>query len=371
MSIESKSPLAAEFQTIHEFVKAAKIRTNAMAWDYLVGATETETTLRRNRLAIDSIALKPRVLRDVSTCDTSTKFMGAKLRLPVLLAPVGSLETFHPEGGPGVAKAAAEFGVPSMLSSVGTMELEQIKGVTGGLKIYQLYVRGDDAWVDARVERAVKAGYDAFAITVDTAVYSRRERDIAKRFKKSWRADVTGTEHQAALSWKNIAHFKKTHKIPLILKGIGSVEDAKMAVEHGVEAIYISNHGGRQLDHGRGSLDVLGEVRAALGPKPKLIVDGGFARGTDIVKAVALGADMVGLGRVYCYALAAAGQAGVVRYLEILEDEMRSAMGLVGVNKLGDLNAGYLHQGAPVVTQQHVFSAFPLLGLDDPGYGGR
>jgi isopentenyl diphosphate isomerase/L-lactate dehydrogenase-like FMN-dependent dehydrogenase len=371
MSVESKSPLATEFVTIHEFVKAAKIRTNAMAWDYLVGATETETTLRRNRLAIDSIALKPRVLRDVSRCDTSIQFMGKKLRMPVLLAPVGSLESFNPEGGSGAAKAAGEFGIPAMMSSVGTMELEQIKDVKGGLKIYQLYVRGDDAWIDARVERAIKAGYEAFAITVDTAVYSRRERDMAKRFKKSWRADLTGTEMQAALSWKNIAQFKKSHKIPLILKGIGTVEDAKIAAEHGVDAIYVSNHGGRQLDHGRGSLDVLGEVRAALGAKPKLIVDGGFARGSDIVKAVALGADMVGLGRVYCYALAAAGQAGVVRMLEIIEDEMRSAMGLMGVTTLAELNPSFLHRDAPVVTQQHVFSAFPLLNLEDPGYGGR
>jgi isopentenyl diphosphate isomerase/L-lactate dehydrogenase-like FMN-dependent dehydrogenase len=371
MSIESKSPLATDFLTIHEFVKAAKIRTNAMAWDYLVGATETETTLRRNRLAIDSVALRPRVLCDVSHCDTSTTFMGKTLRLPVLLAPVGSLESFSPEGGPGAAKAAGEFGIPAMMSSVGTMELEQIKGVTGGLKIYQLYVRGDDAWVDARVERAIEAGYEAFAITVDTAVYSRRERDISKRFKKSWRADLTGTDAQATLSWKNIAHFKKTHKIPLILKGIGTVEDAKIAADHGVDAIYVSNHGGRQLDHGRGSLDVLAEVRTALGPKPKLIVDGGFARGTDIVKAIALGADMVGLGRVYCYALAAAGQAGVVRMLEILEDEMRSAMGLMGITSLAQLNPSYLHHNAPVVTQPHVFSAFPLLNLEDPGYGGR
>jgi isopentenyl diphosphate isomerase/L-lactate dehydrogenase-like FMN-dependent dehydrogenase len=368
---DSKSALATEYLTIHEFIKAAKIRTNAMAWDYLVGGTETETTLRRNRLAIDQIALRPRVLRDVSSCDTATKFMGKTLRLPVLLAPVGSLETFSPEGGPGAAKAAGEFNVGAMMSSVGTMDLEQIKDVKGGLKIYQLYVRGDDAWIDARVERAVKAGYEAFAITVDTAVYSRRERDIAKRFKKSWRTDITGTDCQAALSWKSVEHFKKTHKIPLILKGIGTAEDAKIAIEHGVDAIYVSNHGGRQLDHGRGSLDVLQEVRAAVGPQPKLIVDGGFARGTDIVKAMALGADMVGLGRVYCYALAAAGQAGVVRMLEILEDEMRSCMGLLGVTALKDLNASYLYHGAPVVTPPHVFSAFPLLGLDDPGYGGR
>jgi isopentenyl diphosphate isomerase/L-lactate dehydrogenase-like FMN-dependent dehydrogenase len=177
--------------------------------------------------------------------------------------------------------------------------------------------------------------------------------------------------HTDALSWKNVEHFKKTHKIPLILKGIGTAEDARMAVEHGVEVVYVSNHGGRQLDHGRGSMDVLSEVLDAVKGKAEIIVDGSISRGTDVVKAIAMGADAVAIGRLFCYALAAGGQAGVVRMLEILEDEMISAMGLSGVTRLKDLNRGSLHIGAPLVAQPHVHSAFPLLNLDDPGYGGR
>jgi glycolate oxidase len=368
-----RPPLEAEFQTLHEFVKAAKMKLSPMIWDYLVGATETETTMRRNRLAIDSVALRPRVLRDVSKIDSGKTFMGKRRRLPLLLSPVGSLESFDPGGGATVAKAAAEFGVPIMLSSVTKMDMEQIKEVPGGTHIYQLYVRGDQAWVDARVDRAIDAGYDAFAVTVDTAVYSRRERDIAKRFAKPWRAAVSGMEqvYQAAYSWKNVEHFKKKYKIPLVLKGIGTAEDAKMAVEHGVDMIYVSNHGGRQLDHGRGSFDVLAEVLEVVNKKAVVIVDGGFNRGTDIVKAMAMGADIVGVGRLYCYALAAAGQAGIVRLLTILEDEVRSAMGLTGVTSYDQLNSSFLYKGAPMVAEPRVHSVFPLLNLDDPGYGGR
>jgi len=361
------------FLTIHEFVKAAKMKLSPMIWDYLVGATETETTMRRNRLAIDSVALRPRVLRDVSKIDSGKVFLGKRRRLPLLLSPVGSLESFDPGGGATVAKAAAEFGVPVMLSSVTKMDMEQIKEAPGGTHIYQLYIRGDQAWVDARVDRAIAAGYEAFTVTVDTSVYSRRERDIAKRFAKPWRASVSGMEqvYQASYNWKNVEHFKKKYRIPLILKGIGTAEDTKMAVEHGVDAIYVSNHGGRQLDHGRGSFDVLAEVLDVAKGKATVIVDGGFSRGTDIVKAMAMGADGIGIGRLYCYALAAAGQAGVVRLLTILEEEVRSAMGLTGVTSYDELNPGFLYKGAPMVAEPRVHSAFPLLNLADDGYGGR
>lgn len=361
-----------QFLTLHEFVKAAKMRLNPMIWDYLVGACETETTMLRNRQAIDSIALRPRVLRDVSKIDAGSTFFGKQLRLPVVLAPVGSLQSFEPGGGATAARAIERFGAGMMLSSVSEPGLEAArKAAPTGCLIFQLYVRGDDAFVDGYARRAIEAGYDAFAITVDTAVYSRRERDIAKRFVRYWRTDATGMDYQAALSWKDIERFKKTHKIPLILKGIGTAEDAKVALEHGVDTIYVSNHGGRQLDHNRGSIDVLSEVVDVVQGKARIIVDGGFSRGTDLLKAIAMGADAIGIGRLYCYAMAAGGEAAVVRMFEILEDEMKSAMGLAGVTKLGDLNTSYLHFGAPVVGNAHVHSAFPLLNLEDLGYGGR
>jgi isopentenyl diphosphate isomerase/L-lactate dehydrogenase-like FMN-dependent dehydrogenase len=360
-----------QFLTLHEFVKAARMTLNPNIWDYLVGGTETETTVRRNRLALDQIALRPRVLRDVSKINSRAQFLGQDVRLPVLLAPVGSLDSFDPGAGVTVAEGAGAFGVPMMLSSVNKRPLDEVRAATKAPLTFQLYVRGDEAFIDDTVAKAEAAGFEAFCITVDTAVYSRRERDIAKRFVKRWRTEASGMDFQAALNWYDVERFKSKHKMPLILKGIGTAEDARIAVEHNVDVIYVSNHGGRQLDHGRGSMDVLAEVLEAVDDKAKVIVDGGFCRGTDIVKAMAMGVEAVGVGRLYCYALAAAGANGIVRMLEILENEVQSAMGLVGVTRFDQLGSSYLHFGAPPVAQPGVHSAFPLLGLDDPGYGGR
>jgi glycolate oxidase len=356
-----------QFMTLHEIVKRARQNLNQHAWDYLVGGTETETTLKRNRQALDSIAFRPRVLRDMTYVDPGCEFMGHKLRLPLLLAPIGSLETFGEGGGATATKAAAEFGVVHMLSSVCNPGLEEVAAAADSLRIFQLYVRGDDAWTDEYVYRAVDAGYFAFCITVDTAHYSRRERDIAKRFVKSWRAQATGTNYQQGLSWDNIKYFKDKHTIPLILKGIATAEDAVIACEHGVEGIYVSNHGGRQLDHGRGSMDVLPGIVAAVCGRAKIIVDGSFMRGTDIIKAIAMGADLVGLGRLECLGIAADGQAGIVRMLELLENEIVTDMGLLGVNRWDQLDSSYLHPAHPV-EPAHALSAFPLLNVRDEGY---
>src|SRR5437773_1541573 len=359
------SGLDDRFQTLHEIVRAAKNRLPAGEWDYLVGATETETTLRRNRLALDSIAFRPRVLRNVSQVDVSSTFLGRPVRIPVMFAPIGSVESFTPGGGATAAQASAEFGVPQMLSSVCHPGLEAVAKAADNFRIFQLYVRGDDAFVDDWVRRAVDNGYAAFAITVDTASYSRRERDLARRFVKPWRQRASGHDFQAAFSWDNIKRFKDLHNIPLILKGIATAEDAALACDHGVEGVYVSNHGGRQLDHGRGTMDILPEVVQAVRGRATIIVDGSFMRGTDVVKAIALGAQAVGMGRLTCCGLAAAGQAGLVRVFELLEEEIRLCLGLLGVNRLSTLDSSYLHPASPV-RPAHVTSAFPL--LEEEGY---
>jgi glycolate oxidase len=360
------SNLEDRFQTLHEIVRAARANLAPGPWDYLAGGTETETTLRRNRQALDSIAFRPRVLRDVSKIDCTTTFLGRPLRIPVMLAPVGSVESFSPGGGATAGKAAAEFGIAQMLSSVCNPGLEATAAAAPhGFRIFQLYVRGDDAWVDDWVKRARDNGYVAFCLTVDTAVYSRRERDLARRFIKPWRQRATGREFQAALSWDQVKRFKDLHDIPLVLKGIATAEDAALAVEHGVEVVYVSNHGGRQLDHGRGTMDVLPEVLEAVGGRASVMVDGSFVRGTDIVKAIAMGAQCVGIGRLACCGLAAADSAGLLRVLELLEEEIHLAMGLLGVDRLAALNRSYLSVASPV-NRPHVTSAFPL--LDEEGY---
>jgi isopentenyl diphosphate isomerase/L-lactate dehydrogenase-like FMN-dependent dehydrogenase len=360
--------VGADFQALHEIVAKARQNLNQNDWDYIVGAAESETTLRRNRLAIDSLGLRPRVLRDVSHIDTSVEVLGRTLRLPVVLAPVGSLESFHPGAAADVVRAAEKFGVAHMLSSVCQPGLEKVaEAAPDAVRMFQLYVRGDEAWVDDHVARAIANRYSVFCLTVDTAIYSRRERDIAKRHVVLGRRRASGREFQAALDWRTVERIRKRFDIPLALKGIATAEDAKIAVEHGVAWIYVSNHGGRQLDHGRGAMDVLPEIVAATQGRAKVIVDGGFARGTDIVKAIAAGASLVGLGRLQCYALAAGGEDALVRLLELLEDEVMRCLGLLGVSRFADLDRSYLH-AAPPVTVPHVLSAFPLLKIEEYRY---
>jgi glycolate oxidase len=357
-----------EFENLHELVAKARANLNQNAWDYIVGGTETETTLRRNRMALDEIAFRPRVLRNVSQVDTSVELFGRKLRLPVVLAPVGALETFDPGGAASVVRAVDRFGAAHMLSSVSDPGMEAVaQAAPGALRIYQLYVRGDDAFVEDHVSRAIASGNTAFCLTVDTAHYSRRERDLAKRHVTVGRSRVAGREFQMTLDWRTVKLIKDNYKIPLIIKGIATAEDAKIAIDHGVEWIYVSNHGGRQLDHGRGAMQVLPEIVGAAAGRAKIMVDGSFCRGTDIVKAIAAGADLVGIGRLQCWALAAAGEAGVVRMLELLEDEVRRCLGLLGVNSFAELDKSYLHAATPT-NLPHVFSAFPLLEIEPYRY---
>ena len=359
------APLTEQFQTLQEIVAAARSNLAPGPWSYLIGGAETETTVRRNRHALDSIAFRPRVLRDVSRIDSSSVFLGNKVRLPVMLAPIGGLESIVPEGAAAAARASAQFGVPQMLSSVCQPGLEKTAAAADNIRVFQLYVRGDDAWIDDHVRRARDNGYCAFCLTVDVAVYSRRERDLIGRFIKPWRATAgEGAPFQAGLSWDHVKRYKDKHNgkraLPLIIKGIATAEDAELAVQHGVEVVYVSNHGGRQLDHGLGSTAVLPEIIKAVEGKAEVWVDGGYMRGTDVVKAIALGAKAVGIGRLCGLGLAAAGVPGLVRTLELLETEVRTCLGLLGVTSYAELTRAHL-AAAPAVALPDTFSAFPLL----------
>src|SRR5919198_3120308 len=354
------APVAQEFLTLQEIYHAARRNLAPGPWAYLMGGAETETTVLRNRQALDQLAFRPRVLRDVSKIDSTTKFLGKPVRLPVMLAPIGGLESIVEGGAAAAARAAAQFGVPQMLSSVCQPGLEETAASAENVRVFQLYVRGDDAWVDDWVRRAKANGYCAFCLTVDVAMYSRRERDLLGRFVKPWRARAAeGARFQSALSWDHVKRFKDKHDVPLIIKGIATAEDAELAIEHGVEVVYVSNHGGRQLDHGLGSTAVLPEVIKAVDGRAEVWIDGGYMRGTDVVKAIALGAKTVGIGRLAGLGLAAAGVAGLVRTLEILEDEIRTCLGLLGVTSYADLTPRHLTP-ASAVREPDTFSAFRL-----------
>src|SRR5919197_3337060 len=213
------APLNERFLTLQEIYHAARANLAPGPWSYLMGGAETETTVLRNRRALDEIAFRPRVLRDVSRVDCTARFLGQPVRLPVMLAPIGGLESLVEGGAAAAARASVEFGVPQMLSSVCQPGLEQTAAAANNVRVFQLYVRGDDAWVDDWVRRAKDNGYCAFCLTVDVAMYSRRERDLLGRFIKPWRARAPeGAPFQAALSWNHVKRFKDQHPdLPLII----------------------------------------------------------------------------------------------------------------------------------------------------------
>ena len=355
--------MSLDYVTNEEIIQAARKKLVQGAWDYLAGASESETTMRRNRLAFDRVAFRPRVLVDVSKVDPSTMFLGHKLRIPVMQAPVGSLQTFTPEGGAAVSKACAEFGTMHVVSSVTEPGLEDIAACADNPKVFQLYIHGDWEWTKDLIDRAKAAGYMSLCITVDTANYSRRERPLLGRWAPPTRRVNRDPRFSASVTWDSIDKYKARAGLPFMLKGIATAEDAKIAVEHGVDVIWISNHGGRQLDHGLGTMDMLPEIIEAVDGRADIVLDGGVLRGSDVVKAVALGVKAVAIGKLQAWGLGADGMEGLVRVLEILEEEMLVAMGLMGVTTIDQLTPSYVTK-AEAVTDPHEMSAWVNKPLD-------
>ncbi len=351
--------MALDFVTNQEIIMAARRNLTDNVWHYLTGGAESETTMYRNRFGFDSLAFRPRVLVDVSKVDPSTNVLGHSLAIPVMLAPIGSLQSITPEGAVAVAKAAAEFGTINFVSSVTEPSLEEIAAASHNPKVFQLYVQGDLNWVENLLARVNRAGYSALCLTVDTAHYGRRERQMMDRWLPPSRRGV-GYEYRAGLTWEMLDIIKRMAGLPFILKGVATAEDAALAVEHGVDTIYVSNHGGRQLDHGRATIDTLPEIAAAVRGRTEIVLDGGIVRGSDVLKAIALGARAVAIGKLQGWGLAAAGQAGLVRVLEILKDEIVTAMGLLGITRLDQLNSNYLCEVQPL-GPAHEMSAFPQM----------
>jgi isopentenyl diphosphate isomerase/L-lactate dehydrogenase-like FMN-dependent dehydrogenase len=345
-----------DFVTNQEIILAARRNLPHNVWNYLTGGAESETTMRRNRFGLDNLAFRPRVLVDVSKIDPSTTFLGHSLKIPVMLAPIGSLQAITPQGGVAVGKAAEEYGTINFVSSVTQPSLEEIAAASRNPKIFQLYVQGDFKWLENLLTRVKKAGYTALCLTVDTAHYGHRERQMMDRWLPPSRRG-SGYEYRSALTWETLDAIKEMAGLPFILKGVATAEDAAIAVEHGVNTIYVSNHGGRQLDHGRATIDMLPEIVQAVGGRAEIILDGGILRGSDVLKAIALGATAVAIGKLQGWGLAAAGQQGLVRVLELLENEIITTMGLLGVTRIDQLTTAYLCPVQPL-GPSHEMSAF-------------
>ncbi len=331
-----------QFMTLPEIRRAGLQNVSRDVWDYASGGSETETTLRRNKRAMSHYVFRPRVLRDVSRIDTSTTFLGLPLALPIMIAPMGSMYLLHPDGDVALARAAGRLGTIHWLSTVSSYTPEEVAAAASGPLIYQLYRWGDNGWVSEILQRAEAAGFRGLALTVDVAAYGRRERDLEKRFdpRGTGRRAMTIPRNDARLAelnWSDVDWLQKTTKLPLIVKGIQSAEDARLAVEHGVPVVHVSNHGGRQLDHAPATIEILPEIVEAVAGRAEVVVDGGFQRGTDVLKALALGARAVLIGKAAAWGLAAAGEEGVARTLELLGIELRIAMANTGQASIAEV----------------------------------
>jgi len=347
-----------EFLTNQEILQQARKNLEQGPWNYLVGGVESETSMKRNRLAFDKIAFRPRVLVDVSKIDTSVSLLNYKLRIPVVLAPIGSLQVFAKEGAVASAKAAGDFGTIHVVSSVTEPSLEKIAQTTDADKLYQLYIHGDWEWVKDKIERIKNAGYKALCITVDSAYITRRERPMLIRYKWPTQKDPVDPIWMSRVTWDDLNKIKEEWGMPLLIKGIMTEEDARIAVDCGVDVVWVSNHGGRQLDHGQGTMEFLPEIVEAVQGKAEILLDGGILRGSDVIKALAIGADAVAIGKLQGWGLAAAGISGLIRTLEILEAEIRIAMGLLGITSFKQISPAYICK-ADVVNLPNEMSAWP------------
>jgi 4-hydroxymandelate oxidase len=335
--------MADKFVTLPEIRKHAKKVLPRDVWNFGDGAAESETTKRRNRRAIDRLAIRQDILVDVREIDLRTSLLGLPLSWPVVIAPMGGLILFHPEGDREMARGAALGDTLQFLSGAAGWSVEDVAKAGTGPKMFQLYHHGDRAWAADLLARVEASGYQSVVLTVDVQVYGRRERDIYNRFSPreamSKAPNPRGPDgtYPERLTWDDVAWLKKTTRLPIGIKGIMTARDARRAVEAGVDIVWVSNHGGRQLDHTQGSIDALPPIVDAVAGAAAIVVDGGFTRGTAVLKGLALGATVVAVGRTVLWGLAADGAAGVACALDILRRELRTTMALSGQTSVKNL----------------------------------
>jgi L-lactate dehydrogenase (cytochrome) len=371
---------------IEDLRQAAKRRLPRVVFDYIDGGAEAEQTLRANTRAFEEVTLRPRCAVATPVCDLRTTVIGTALSMPLILAPVGSSRLMYPRGEEAAARAAGQAGIVYTLSTLSGCRLEDVAVASQGPVWYQLYLVGGRDCALAGIERARAAGFSALAVTIDTAVAGLRERDLrngAKELltgklgpmlpfvnqlltKPRWLAafladgglmkfanvvipgqgpmlyaDVTTALEQAMVTWQDLRWIRDTWSGSIIIKGVHTGEDARRAVDAGADALVVSNHGGRQLDGVAPTLRMLPEVLAAVGDRIEVLLDGGIRRGSDIVKALCLGARAVLVGRAYAYGLGAAGEAGVARAIEILRTDLIRTLKLLGCASVGDLDQSF------------------------------
>jgi 4-hydroxymandelate oxidase len=356
----SEAPIdAATAYSLADFEELARARLHPAAWSYYAGGSWDQHALRENLVAWDRYRLRPRVLVDVSRMDASTSILGAPVALPIGIAPAALHGMAHPDAECATARAATAARVLQVVSTVSSSTLEAVaEAAPGGRRWFQLYVQRDHARSRELVQRAEAAGYEAVCLTVDLPVLGYRDDVLRHAFdpgedaygniprRNVWRSAAEVDElldmRSIGLTWDSLAEIRSWSSLPLVLKGIMTGEDARLGAEHGADGIWVSNHGGRQLDRVAAPIDVLEEVVGAVDGRAEVYLDGGVRRGPEAVIALALGAQAVFTARPFLYALAAAGEAGVARALAILQEEMLRALALTGAASVGDLTRNHV-----------------------------
>jgi 4-hydroxymandelate oxidase len=328
------------FVTVDDYEPVARERLPPDVYDFYAGGAGDEWTLGENRRAFDRWSLRPRILRGAGNPDPSTSILGMSVSFPVLVAPWAYQSMAHSDGERATARAAADAGTIMVVSSTATDVLEEVAAASNAPKWWQLYVFEDREATSDMLARVVEARYEAICLTVDLPVFGLRHRDARHGFAPPIGGPSSLLPYDAKLSWDDIAWIReRTLGLPLLVKGILTAEDAELAVAVGIDGVVVSNHGGRQLDSSPAGLTALPEVVDAIAGRVPVLVDGGIRRGTDVVKALALGADAVLAGRPLIWGLAVDGEAGVVDVLRILRLEFENAMALCGCRTVAEITS--------------------------------
>ena len=388
MTRQTRAVASPHVVNVEDLRRIARTRLPSVVFDYLDGGADDEVTLRANRSAFSSVTFRPRQAVPLpAQCDMSCRVLGLNLSFPALLAPVGYSRLMHPDGEMGASRAAGAAGTAYILSTISGHSLEDVKTATSGPAWYQLYVLGGRKAAEATIERARIAGFSALVVTIDTPVAGMRERDhrngmtelmcgsllskipfLPQLFSHpEWLIgflldggvpklpnvvipgegpmpliDVAAALARAAVTWEDLQWMREIWPGPIVIKGVLTADDAKKAVDHGAAAVVVSNHGGRQLDCVSATLQALPEIVDAIGSRTEILLDGGIRRGSDIVKAICLGAHAVLIGRAYAYGLAAAGKEGVARALGILRADVERTLRLLGCPSIAALDRSYV-----------------------------
>jgi isopentenyl diphosphate isomerase/L-lactate dehydrogenase-like FMN-dependent dehydrogenase len=393
----SRAVQSSQVVSVLDLRPIARRRLPKVVFDYLDGGADGEFTLRENCRAFEDVTFRPRGAVSVPTCDLSTRVLGFDISLPVLLAPVGYSRLMYPEGEIAAARCAGAAGTAYILSTISGHRMEDVKAASNGPVWFQLYLMGGRAAAEGSIARARTAGFSALVVTIDTPVAGKRERDSGNGMKEligggilsklpflpqflarpAWlvrflldggvphlpnvvvpgqgplpMTDVAAALASSTVTWEDLRWIREQWSRPLIIKGVLTAEDARRSIDEGASAIVVSNHGGRQLDYVPASLHVLPEIVAAVNGQIEVLMDGGVRRGSDVIKAICLGARAVLVGRAYAYGLAAGGPAGVARAIGMLRTEMDRTLKLLGCPAIGALDSSYVNVHSSRLTRE-------------------